>query len=73
VDEPASIRGGKESLARRKGLDVHSLHMTKVNKASEEDDCERGAVVFNELSNMSFEKIAFANNTTAIPKTEHKQ
>jgi hypothetical protein len=73
VDEPASIRCGEEGLARRKGLDRHSLHMSDVNKASEEDDCEWGTVVFNKLSNISLEKIAFANNATAIPKAEYKQ
>ena len=73
MDEPASICGRKEGPTRRKGLHVHSLHMSEVNEASEEDDCEWGTVIFNELSNVSLEKTAFANNATAIPKAEYKQ
>ena len=47
--------------------------MSEVNKARKEDDRKRGAIIFDELSNISLEKIAFANDATAVPEAEYKQ
>lgn len=73
MDEPTSISGWKECFARGKGFDGHSLHVSHVNEACKENDGERGTVVFDELSNVSLKKIAFAYDATAIAEAKDQQ
>ncbi len=47
--------------------------MTKVDESSKEYDSQRRAIVFDELSDISLEKIAFANDTTPVAKAEYEQ
>ena len=37
-----------------------------MNEAREEDDCERGAIVFNEYSDVMLEERALANETADV-------
>jgi hypothetical protein len=49
---------------------MDNFHAADVHETSEEDDGQRSAVVFNELSHVSLEKSAISSHATQ--ETEHK-
>ena len=55
VDEPAATRGGEEGFACGEGHEVNGAHMADMDEASEEDDGEWGAVIFNEFTDVALE------------------
>lgn len=56
VDEPTAVLSRKEGLAGWQSVQLNTPHPANVYKAGEEDDGQRGAIVFNELSNITLEQ-----------------
>ena len=60
VYEPRPIKRWEKCFACGKSGNIHIPHMTNVHEASEKDNCQRSAVVFQKFTNISFEEIAVA-------------
>lgn len=58
MNQPRAVTCGKESLAGRECSNINIPHMTNVNKSSEEDNGQRGAIILKELPNKPLEKVA---------------
>ena len=60
MHKPVAVRRGTERLARRQSLDVDVFHVAEMDKSSEEDERQWGAVIFYELSDMPLQEVTFS-------------
>lgn len=66
VHHPSSINSGKECIGSRQSLDKDIFHVSVVDEAGEEDDGQRGTIVFDELADPTLEKATVSNYPTHV-------
>lgn len=73
IDEPAPIIGRLEGDACRESLQMYPFHPSDMHEACEEDNRERGAIVFQEDPYPMQEKAARAHHAAEVGRYENQQ
>ena len=73
IHEPTTVCCWKKCFANGKSLDMDLTHVAEVDKACEEHDSERRAVVFYELAHIALEKRALAYDAAPIGDNENTE
>lgn len=63
-NQPRTVEGWEESLAGRKCSNINIPHLADVNKPSKKNDGQGCTVIFEELSNKTFEEVTVPQFTT---------
>ena len=73
MDQPTTIRRGKECLTRRQSLNDHIPHMSNMNESGKENNRQRRAIILDEFPHMALEKVAFSNNATSVCEPQNQE
>lgn len=73
VHRPRSVTSWHKRNAGREDLQMDILHTTNMNKSSEENECERGAIVLEKDTDGVSEQTAGAQNAAKIGDHEQQQ
>lgn len=72
INKPSSVYGRRERFTGGQHAQTYIRHLADMNEASEENYCQRCAVVLDEHSNIMLEQFARADNPAHVPNYKYQ-